>query len=269
MRFKLAKMEGTLFSQRELKVLSVKFIQEHFRRKASLVLAERAGHEANIGLAFLELQKMEKEQGRKKVEESFSFTGLPYAEAPRFLAEAKALDEWFEDGIAPKNQVGEAAALLFYRENQKRFAKPARVAIAQIYTGFVNERSKVAAKEKITLAHKLLLQTEAFSDVAKKIGEGKEASRGGILPHEFSREELRKELHGVFAMEKGQISGIIESLDGFHIVKLIDAYPEGIPKFKEIKSTLIKKMSREYAYKVMDRRVIEEMKVSGFKIFIE
>ena len=246
----------------------ISLIQEKYNRKVSLELAGLAGVEPNIGLSFLELQKMEKDLGKKALTEKLLENGVSYEEAPKFMAESKAIDEWFKTKILPENQVNEAEALLYYSENQDQLKQPERVKFAQIFTGFFLEEEKRQARKKITEAHYDLSIGKKFAETAKKYSEGRLAENGGVEEKFYSRDELPDELKLLFDMKVEETSKVIQSNSGFHIIKVLEKRKAGIPKFSEVKNGLILTMSLEKARASMNQLIKERKKELGFKIFL-
>lgn len=246
----------------------VSLIQEKYTRKVSLELADLAGVEPNIGLSFLELQKMEKDLGKKALTEKLLENGVSYEDAPKFMAESKAIDEWFKSKILPENQVNEAEALLYYSENQDKLKQAERVKFAQIFTGFFLEEEKRVARKKITEAHYDLSIGKSFADTAKKYSEGRLAENGGTEEKFYTKNELPDELKLLFDMKVGETSNVIKSNSGFHIIKILEKRAAGIPKFSEVKNGLILTMSLEKAKAAMNRLIKERKKELGFKILL-
>jgi len=84
------------------------------------------------------------------------------------------------------------------------------------------EKSKDEGYDKIVQAQKDLKEGKSFFETAKKYSEGGSASSGGELGW-FSYEMLIPEVaEKVFNLEKGEISDVIESPLGYHIVKIDD-----------------------------------------------
>ena len=71
---RLKTIQGKLLNERQLKMFVVNFLQDYYQRVISLELAEKDGFEPNIGLAFLRLQQMEKEKGKKQVMNDLKYT---------------------------------------------------------------------------------------------------------------------------------------------------------------------------------------------------
>ncbi len=75
---------------------------------------------------------------------------------------------------------------------------------------------------KIKKAKEELKSGVNFSEVAKKYSEGITASSGGELGF-FQRNQLDPELEKkAFSMKKGEVSDIIETISGFHIISVDD-----------------------------------------------
>ena len=107
------------------------------------------------------------------------------------------------------------------------------------------ERSKLAEKvlaeekyfektwEKIKLAEEKIKENQNFGDIAKEFSEGESAKTSGDLGW-FSEEQMLPEISTViFTMKKGEVSEIIQSQLGLHIVKVEDEKIENsIPMVK-------------------------------------
>lgn len=266
---RLSKLKNKLLNQRELKYFVIDFLQDHYKRQASLKLAAEAGFDLNMGLATLRLEAMEAKQGKRKVIEQFEDTGLLYSTAPRFLAETYALNEWLEKKILLENKVDEASALYYYSENKQLFTQQEKVLFAQVYIGFITELEKPSALKRIRNAAESIQLGQEFALVAKKNSEGKEAINGGLFEHLFTKVQLRPELHLLFKMKANQVSGIIETNEGFHIVKLLKKTKAGLSPFKRIRKGLMQQLSKEKAFKVMSDLIVQKKIDSGFRIYIK
>lgn len=98
---------------------------------------------------------------------------------------------------------------------------------------------------------------EDFAELARKYSEDPTASRGGDLGY-FRKGDMVPEFSDTaFALEPGQISDIVRTRYGFHIIKVEDVRPERQMSFEEVKEEIRKKMvgerAREVAYGVSRR----------------
>jgi peptidyl-prolyl cis-trans isomerase SurA len=73
-----------------------------------------------------------------------------------------------------------------------------------------------------------------FEDIAKKYSDGPSAADGGALGV-FKRGQLAKQLEDVtFAMKAGEVTKVIQTKQGFVILKVVDHQQAGIPPMKDI-----------------------------------
>ncbi len=89
-------------------------------------------------------------------------------------------------------------------------------------TAKVSEKAKRAAIERMTEARARLDAGEAFADIALEYSEDASAANGGDLGW-FDRGVMVPEFEeAAFALEPGEVSGIVPSRFGFHIIRMIE-----------------------------------------------
>lgn len=132
----------------------------------------------------------------------------------------------------------------FYNENPDTFKKPERVHIRHILIKCDhNEKQKAdAAKKKIyEIREKLKRKEGSFAELAKKYSEDKSSSEaGGDLKSEITRNSpLPKSfIDEAFSLAKDQVSDVVKSNMGFHLMQLVEKKPIEKTQFNEIKESL-------------------------------
>jgi hypothetical protein len=123
------------------------------------------------------------------------------------LCEQSIIEQYLNDYVFKSVDVDPSEIASYYRTHEKDFKRPMRARFRQI----------VVAKED--LAHELKKETKPsnFAALAKKHSITPEAAQGGLLGP-FSKEQLPTLFDIVFAMDIGEISGVIKSEYGFHII---------------------------------------------------
>jgi len=90
-----------------------------------------------------------------------------------------------------------------------------------------------AAEMKANDLLKQIHDGASFEDVAKKFSDGPSAADGGVLGM-FKRGQLSKQLEDTtFAMKAGEVSNVIQTKQGYVILKVVDHQVAGIPPFKD------------------------------------
>jgi peptidyl-prolyl cis-trans isomerase C len=162
--------------------------------------------------------------------------------------------------IEPKVSVTAAEVSAYYDENPEQFERPdmvrARHILARI-TPNATEDEKKNARTRANSAHTRVLAGEDFAAVASEVSEGREASQGGDMGF-FARDSMMPELTNVaFSLELGQISDIIETRFGFHILKLEEKRPAAKMTFSEAKGPVRRLIEENKAGRMVDELLIE------------
>jgi peptidyl-prolyl cis-trans isomerase SurA len=157
----------------------------------------------------------------------------------------------------------------FYDEHKPELERPERIKLSEILISTEqagDDQQKVAAAQ--AKADDLLKQIKAganFEDIAKKESQGPSASQGGDLG-DFKRGTLAKQLEDLtFGMQKGQVSDVIRTKQGFVVLKVTDHQTAGIPPLNEIESRVqeavymqrLQPALREYLKKLREEAFID------------
>jgi len=143
-------------------------------------------------------------------------------------------------------EVNDAEAKAFYDENKEDFNKPEQVKASHILVKVdpaATPEQKAAAKAK---AEGLLKQAKAGGDFAALAKENSDDPgskiKGGDLGF-FDRGTMVKEFaDAAFALKVGDISGVIETQYGYHIIKATDRKQGGQMKFEDAKADIVKSL---------------------------
>jgi len=135
----------------------------------------------------------------------------------------------------------------YYRANEAQFTTPEQVRASHILLK-TDGKDEAAVKAK---AEELLKQAKSgadFAELAKKNSEDEgSAKQGGDLDY-FGRGRMAKEFEeAAFSLSPGQISDVIKSPFGFHIIKLTDRKPEAKRSLDEARPQITEQLSYERA----------------------
>lgn len=147
------------------------------------------------------------------------------------------------DSVKKTVSVSEADLRAYFEQNAARFSGKEERRASHI---LINAPKDMPGAERIKakeLAGSLLAQVrkspETFAEVAKKNSQdGGSAPRGGDLDF-FGRGAMVKPFEdAAFAMNKGEISDVVESDFGYHIIKLVDVKGAKQPSFEDVRASL-------------------------------
>jgi peptidyl-prolyl cis-trans isomerase SurA len=126
----------------------------------------------------------------------------------------------------------------YYQEHRERFALPEEYTLSQILIKPRSPDDTEDAKKKTREITALLKQGEPYDDLALRYSDGPNASRGGRLGLVRQGELLPAIERGVANLTAGGISNVIESPEGFHIVRLDDKKPKQFRPYEEVRQEI-------------------------------
>ncbi len=184
-------------------------------------------------------QQIKKMESQFKDEEEFENelkkeTGLTLSELRNFyiesIKEEKLKQQVMDKVIKSKVNVTEAEISEYYKEHKDEFPKKPEadrivMLVRKIEPGEKTVKEKL---KKIKKIKELIESGESFEELAKKYSEGPSASNGGDLGF-FEKGMMVKPFEdAAFKLKKGEVSDIVRTRFGFHIIKMIDKDGEKI-----------------------------------------
>ncbi|PNV86004.1 MAG: peptidylprolyl isomerase [Desulfobacteraceae bacterium] len=155
----------------------------------------------------------------------------------RDLAIRKLLD----DQIGGKITVSEKESKAYYDNNLESFKKPEQVRASHILIKVdpeAEEAKKAEARTKIESVQAKLKKGEDFGALAKEYSEGPSGPKGGDLGF-FGRGQMVKPFEeAAFSMKPGQVSGMVETRFGYHLIMVAERTPESTLSYEEVKDRL-------------------------------
>lgn len=106
------------------------------------------------------------------------------------------------------------------------------------------EKAKARATELLEQVRKA---PATFADVAKKNSQDGSAAQGGDLNF-FGRNDMVKPFEdAAFGLKKGDISDVVETDFGYHIIQVTDIKPSRVPPFEEMRPSIEKDLKAQQA----------------------
>lgn len=136
----------------------------------------------------------------------------------------------------------------FYEEKKEGFVESEKVSARHILikvSADASDQEKADARDKIETVLKEARGEADFAELAKKHSEGPSAPRGGDLDY-FGRGQMVKPFEdAAFSLEPGQISEIVETQFGYHIILVQDKKPKRQLKLEEVGEQIEKALNDE------------------------
>jgi len=168
------------------------------------------------------------------------------AHASEFQAPEHASIEYIvldRDTVKKNIVVSDADLQKYYDENKDRFGtkeerRASHILIAVPATASAAERDKAHAKAEALLAEVKKTPTK-FADIARKNSQDPgSAEKGGDLDFVTRGAMVKPFEDALFALKKGELSNVVESEFGYHIIQLNDIKPSVVPPFEQVRAVI-------------------------------
>lgn len=179
--------------------------------------------------------------GTRKFEEALARSGSTLADARREIRRALTIAKTREVVVTAKCAVSDEEALRFYKANPARFVEPEQLRIYAITVG-VDPSSTAAqwtaAKSRADEARRDIASGASFEATALKYSTDPSRTKGGDMGfvHRGSLAEAFEQV--AKGLPAGQPSGVIETLYGYHIIRVSEVRPPQPRTFAEVRVNL-------------------------------
>ncbi len=167
-------------------------------------------------------------------------------------------------------EVNDAEAKVFYDENKEDFNKPEQVKASHILIRpdpNIADANEAKAKAKAK-ADNLLKKVKAGGDFAALAKENSDDPGSKVMGGDlgfFEKGAMVKEFgDAAFAMKAGQVSNVVETQFGYHIIKVTDRKEGGLMPFDKAKADIVKILENKKKGEIF-KQLVEKLK-AGAKI---
>jgi peptidyl-prolyl cis-trans isomerase C len=257
---------------------SAKESPEALRRKAleqfvAVELLCQEGKALNLPEVDKQVEAMwtaaEKQAGSKeKFEEQLTKEGLMMDQARENIKKNIYVRAVISQKIQPLVKVSDAELEAAYQANLERYRHGEMIGARHILIQApqeATEEQKKQAKEKIESVLKEAQTGKDFSELAKTHSDCPSKTRGGDLGY-FGKGRMAAAFEtAAFALKEGEVSTVVETQFGFHLIQVYGKKPPGITPLPEVrqqveaqvKSEKFQKTVNEYVFNLRQKAKIE------------
>ena len=183
----------------------------------------------------VELEKMMQRadaKTRHELDQKLRELGTSLEREKRGFMERTLAQQWVRQQVKKDDEITYDQMLIYYRDHQADFTKPARARWEELMVRFATYPDKAAAYEALARMGNQVLGGAPLADVAKAGSDGATAADGGqwkwTTKGSLVCEELDKAL---FGLPIGQLSPIIEGPTGLHIIRVTEREEASVAPF--------------------------------------
>lgn len=153
-----------------------------------------------------------------------------------------------QEAIESRAAVSEAEARAWYEGHKSRYEQPEERRAAHILIATEKSDPAKARAKADEVLKEVQKNPAAFADLAKKHSQDPgSAARGGDLGF-FGRGMMVKPFEdAAFGLKEGEISGIVQSDFGFHIIKLTGIHPAKAKEFAQVRAEIEAELKKQGA----------------------
>lgn len=189
------------------------------------------------------------------------------------LTNNQLASELLKREVADKISVSDEEARIYYQLHKDDYKVPETVRVRHILVKAgkgANEETQKAAFEKAESLLKRIRAGEDFGKVAEEASDDTGSKgKGGDLGF-FPKGRLIPEFEkAAFALKPGEVSDIVETKYGYHIIKCEEKRPAGVLPFEDAKKGIIERILRETTSSKVKEYAEKRMAEEKAEFFLE
>ena len=152
----------------------------------------------------------------------------------------------YDQAVAPSCAVTESDAQTFYTGNRARFVLPEQLRPYLITIGVSPSASRKEwdqARQKIDDLAQQVAAGASFETLARQHSSDPSKAKGGDLGFVHRGRLIEEFETALKTMRAGQVSGVIQSIYGFHLIRLAETRPATQKSFAEVKPQLVRDLA--------------------------
>jgi peptidyl-prolyl cis-trans isomerase D len=151
-------------------------------------------------------------------------------------------------------QVSDADIDKYYKDNLDQFKEPEKIRVSRIFLPTAGKDKAAVQKDAQALLDRLSGGSD-FAQVARVSSQDEKAKEGGDWGYEEWRNLSDKEGQEIAKLSPDQISGLVETDEGFSIFKVSEKEPEKTQSLEEVKVRIKSSLEDQKAREIAEQRI--------------
>lgn len=207
----------------------------------------------------------------KQYQDALKKMGITEQAIKKQIKEQLTIQQLVEEHISKDIKVSDDDAKKYYDSNPQYFKKPEQVKASHILIKAdpkADEATKAAARKKLEDVQKKLKEGGDFAALAKEFSEGPSNKKGGDLGF-FGKGQMVKPFEeAAFKAKAGEITDIVETQFGYHIIKVFEKKPESTTPYEEVKTKIEQALKQQKVRESIGTYIEKLKKDSKIELFI-
>ena len=159
----------------------------------------------------------------------------------------------------------------YYDRNRDAFRQPEQVRASHILIKVDPQwgaARKAEARKKIEEIRKKVLEGQDFASLARTYSEDPSASRDGDLGYIRPGQVVKPFEDALFSLKPGEVSDVVETRLGYHLIKAVDRKPETTIPFESLKDKLRALLKQEKGQQEANAYIAKVREKAKVEIFL-
>jgi peptidyl-prolyl cis-trans isomerase C len=182
-------------------------------------------------------------------EEQLKKAGQTIAKLREDVTASIRQQEWVESQVKDAPKATDKDAEEFFEKNPQQFEKPEQVRASHILVSVQKDAEESVVTEKKKAAEAILTRVkagEAFEKLAVELSEDPSAKQNSGDLNFFTKEQMVPEFsQAAFSMKKGDLSELVRSQFGYHIIQVTDRKDAEKMTLESVKPQLLMFLNRQ------------------------
>jgi peptidyl-prolyl cis-trans isomerase C len=182
------------------------------------------------------------------------------------------VEQLVDKEVIQKITIPDTEVKSYYDGNPAMFTQPEQVRASHILIKVdksADASQKELARKKIEEIQQKIKDGGDFAALAKEFSQCPSSAKGGDLGY-FRRGQMVKPFEdAAFSLKAGEVSDIVETQFGYHIIKVVDKKAEAVMPFDEVKERLGQYLKQEKAQKEVAAYIAKLKADSKIEKFLE
>lgn len=254
-------IDGSMYEQLKSEVLE---------SLINLILLDQYGRSQGIGVNDAQVEQVFQEAvtqypSKRKFIKSLQEAGLTEVDIRTRLKRTLRAQKVVQTLVAPRVTVTEEELKFYYNQNPYEFEHDVQVHAAHILikvNPFAGDNERQKAKQHIQQIQKKIKAGEDFAEMAKTYSQGPSKVNGGDLGY-FGAAQMAPAFEtAAFLLQPGEVSDVVTTQFGFHLIKCYDRKPAGKESFDEAAPRLKARFYQERLNANL-RRLVDKLKAEA------
>ncbi len=206
----------------ELRHLAIEVAQQLINEKILLENSAEAGYAPQLEEGRERVAEIEAKVGGEVFAAGLKHQGISREQLVEQVARQAAVSKWIEEQILPTIDLSDEHLKEVYEEHKEAMQTPEEVEVSHILVTVApdaDEAARKAAHDKAVQLREQIVAGADFAELAKAESDCPSAANGGELGVLRRGETLPQFSDAAFALEKDQLSDVVETRLGYHIIQ--------------------------------------------------